>query len=75
MKFIRKVSVIINYLIPISNLTRASNIFFEERRKNRAIVGWKNKKDEHVREMVIKKKKWKIFWYNKLLIQLDDSLL
>lgn len=61
MKFIRKVSVIINYLIPISNLTRASNIFFEERRKNRAIVGWKNKKDEDVREMVIKKKNEKYF--------------
>lgn len=40
MKFIRKVSVIINHLIPISNLTRASNIFFEERRKNRTTVGF-----------------------------------
>lgn len=46
MKFIRKVSVIINHLIPVSNLTRASNIFFEERRKNRTTVGFFYEKEQ-----------------------------
>lgn len=66
----------INHLIPVSNLTRASNIFFEER-KNRTFVGFTRERKMILREIVIKKKKkWeKMFWYNKrgLLIQfLDD---